>query len=234
MLWRRKLVCLLVAGVVFLAGTAYVITRPKLYESTSSVALLPVANNASVLSNYPNIITSLIPTYVQLVSSPALLNRVAPTLPFKISGNQLANDVHAESLSNAAVINIVGVSPSPVRAQEIAAATTAAFLARVQGNGVVTAQIYGTPVVPDRPASPRTKLLLAVILVIAVLIGLAAGLAWDRLFGRAEAAGQPAETTTRPPVLGIVREPGLQGGVSSIRDGPEMMASQDGWRSLAD
>jgi Mrp family chromosome partitioning ATPase/capsular polysaccharide biosynthesis protein len=247
-LWRRKLVCLLVAGVVLIAGAAYLITRPKVYESTSSVALLPVANNASVLSNYPNIIASLIPTYVELVSSPVLLNRVAPTLPFKISGNQLANDVHGESLSNAAVINIVGINSNPVRAQQIATATTASFLAHVQGNGVVTAQIYGRPMVPDRPASPRTKLLLPVILLLAVFVGMAAGLAWDRLFGHPEAAGEHAETAARlpshpeaagehaetaaqPPVLGIVRKPGVQGGVS-FRDGPGMMAAQDGWWSL--
>ncbi len=229
--WRRKLVCLLVAAIVFLAGAAFVITRPKVFESTSSVALLPVSNNASVLSNYPNIIASLIPTYIQLVSSPVLLNRVAPILPFEISESQLANDVHGESLSSAAVINIVGVSPSPVRAQQIAAATTAAFLAHVQGNGVVTAQVYGKPEVPAQPASPRTKLLLAVILFIAVLLGLAAGLIWDRLSGSEGDAEQPAGTTD-PPVLGVVREPVEEYGLGSIREGPDGSATHDGWRSL--
>ena len=160
-LWRRKLVCLIVAAVVFLGGAAYLLTRPRIYESTSSVALLPVSNNAAVLPNYPNLIASLIPTYVQLVSSSALLDQVAPTLPFRISANQLAGDVFAETLSNAAVINIVGESTDPVRAQEIAAATASVFLAHVRGNGVVVAQIYARPTVPDQPSSPKTKLLLA-------------------------------------------------------------------------
>jgi capsular exopolysaccharide synthesis family protein len=278
-LWRRKLVCLAVAVIVFLGGTAFLVTRPKVYQSTASVALLPVYNNAGVLPNYPNLIASIIPTYVQLVSSPVLLNRVAATLPFHISGNQLVNHIHAESLSNAAVINIVGVSSSPGRAQEIAAATTTAFLDHVKGNGVVVAQVYASPTVPDHPATPPAKLLLPVILALAVLLAVAAGLAWDRLFGRPEAAGQHAETArlsghpeaagqhaetarlsghreaigehsetarlsghseamgehsetmARPPVLGIVREPGLHGGVS-FGDGPGMMAAQDGWWSL--
>jgi protein-tyrosine kinase len=209
-------------------------------------------------------------------------------LPFHISEDELANEVHGESLSNAAVINIVGQSANPYHAKAIAEATTTAFLAQVQGNGVVVAQIYAKPRVPDRPASPQTKLVLPVILLLAVLLSMAAGLAWDRLFGRPELAGQPAETTARlsddaeaagqpaettaqlprhprlprhteaigehaettaqlprrpgaigehaertarPPVLGIVREPGVQGGVS-FRNGPGIMAAQDGWWSL--
>lgn len=231
-LWRRKLMCLTVAAVVFLGGSAYLLTRPRIYESSSSVALLPVSNNAAILPNYPNLIASLIPTYVQLVSSSALLNQVAATLPFGISANQLANDVFAESLSNAAVINIVGVSPDPVRAQQIAAATTSVFLAQLRGNRVVVAQIYSRPTVPDQPSSPKTKLLLGVILIMAVALGLAAGLIWDRLFGYGEEGDLPAETATGPPVLGVVREPQQVSVVGAIRGGPEDAVAQDGWQSL--
>lgn len=230
--WRRKLVCLTVAAVVFLGGAAYLLTRPRIYESSSSVALLPVSNNAAILPNYPNLIASLIPTYVQLVSSSALLNQVAATLPFRISASDLANDVFAESLSNAAVINIVGVSPDPVRAQQIAAATTSVFLAQLRGNRVVVAQIYSRPTVPDQPSSPRTKLLLGVILIMAVALGLAAGLIWDRLFGYGEEGDLPAETATGPPVLGVVREPQQISVVGAIRGGTEDTVGQDGWQSL--
>jgi polysaccharide biosynthesis transport protein len=230
-LWRRKLVCLAVAVIVLIGGGAFAVTRPRLYESTSSVAFLPVPTNASVLPNYPNLIASLIPTYVQLVSSPILLNRVAATLPFYISGSELASEVHAEELSSAAVINIVGQSPNPAQAQEIAAAVTSAFLAQVRGNGVVVTQIYGRPTVPSQPSSPKTKLLLGVILVLAICLGLAAGLIWDRLAGRPEEGDQPAEAASRPPVLGAVHDPGQGNLVSSIQAGTEAVAN-DGWQSL--
>lgn len=200
-LWRRKLVCSVVAAVVLVAGTGWLFTREKVYQSTSTVALLPVATNTGVLPNYPNLIASLIPTYVQLISSPVLLNRVAATLPFAASGTQLANDVHAESLSNAAVINIVAESPNAFRAQKIAAATTSAFLAQLQGNGVVTPQVYGQPTVPDKPAAPKVKLVLAAILAFAVILGLGAGLVWDRLFGRVDGTGQLAGVRDEPPAL---------------------------------
>ena len=218
-LWRRKLICLTVAAAVFLAGAGYALTRPKTYQSTSSVALLPISTNPGILPNYPNLIASLIPTYVQLVSSPALLNKVAATLPFAISETRLAQEVHAQSLSSAAVINIVAQSRSPVQAQQVAARTTTVFLAELSGNGVVAPQVYAQPAVPTNPAPPSAKLLLGVIIFLAVVLGLGAGLLWDRL-SRDEDRGedgtpQPAEPT-RPPILGVI--PGLaeQRGVSTI------------------
>jgi capsular polysaccharide biosynthesis protein len=199
-LWRRKLVCSAVAAIVLVAGIGWLFTRPNVYQSTSSVALLPATTNPAVLPNYPNLIASLIPTYVQLVSSPVLLNRVAATLPFAVSEPQLANDVHAEALSNAAIINIVAENSSAVRAQEIAAAATAVFLTELQGNGVVVPQIYGRPTVPSEPSAPRVKLVLGAVLVLAVILGLAAGLVWDRLFGRVDGTGELAEIRDDPPV----------------------------------
>lgn len=203
-LWRRKLVCSVVAAVVLLAGAGLLFTRQKIYEATSSVALLPASTNSSVLPNYPNLISSLIPTYVQLVSSPVLLNQVASTLPFAVSETQLANDVHAESLSSAAVITIVAERPNPVQAEELAARTTAVFLTELQGNGVVIPHIYGQPTVPDAPASPKVKLVLGAIVTMALILGLAAGLAWDRLFGDA-GVGQPVDPALVP-VLGTIPE----------------------------
>ncbi len=231
-LWRRKLVCSVAALLVLIGGTGYLLTRPRIYQSVSSVALLPVPTNAAVLPNYPNLIASLIPTYVQLVSSPVLLNRVAAILPFRTSGSQLANDVFASSLSNAAVINIVGQSPDPVRAQEMAAAATDAFLAQVRGNGVVIAQVYGTPTVPGQPASPKTRLFLAVIIFLAVILGLAAGLIWDRLSGQAVDGDQRAEGMNGPPVLGIVRASGQDNEADLVYGGSGAISAHDGWQSL--
>jgi capsular polysaccharide biosynthesis protein len=213
---RRKLVCLVVAALVVAVGGGLLLTRPKVYQSTSSVALLPVPTNSGALPNYPNLIASLIPTYVQLVSSPVLLDRVAATLPFRISETELAAAVHAESLSSAAVIDIVAENPDPVRAQQIAARSTAEFLAQLHGNGVVVPQIYGQPTVPAKPVGSGAKLALAVVLLLAVILGIAAGLVWDRLSGPEHDAGRgpKADRAAAPPVLGIVS------GVAGQRDAP--------------
>ena len=229
--WRRKLVCLAVALIVVLAGSGWLLTRPKVYQSTASVALLPVSTNTSVLPNYPNLIASLIPTYVQLVSSPVLLNQVAGTLPFTVSAAQLGTELHAESLSSAAIINIVADNPDPAHAQQIAARATAVFLAELHGNGVVVARLYGQPTVPGSPASPKVKLTLAVIVALAILLGLGAGLGWDRLFGGV-ASPDVLSAKARPPVLGVIPAPAERSHLDSILGSRDVTAPRDRWRLL--
>lgn len=223
--------CLAVALIVIVVGSGWLLTRPKEYQSTSSVALLPASTNTSVLPNYPNLIASLIPTYVQLVSSPVLLNQVAATLPFTVSAAQLSTELHAESLSNAAIVNIVADDPDPVHAEQIAARATAVFLAELQGNGVVVPHLYGHPVVPSSPASPKIKLTLAVIVVLAILLGLGAGLAWDRLFG-GTAGPDDLTVKVRPPVLGVIPAPAERSQVDSLLGGRDATAPRDRWRLL--
>lgn len=234
-LWRKRLVCLTVAAAVFLAGAGYALTRPKTYQSTSSVALLPVSSNSAILPNYPTMITSLIPTYVQLISSPVLLNQVAATLPFAISEAQLAQDVHAQSLSNAAVINIVAQTQSPVQAQQIAARTTVVFLAELNGNGVVVPRVYAQAALPTKPAPPSIKLLLAVIFVLAVVLGLGAGLLWDRLSGgedRGEDRSRPPPELSRPPILGVITGLAEQRDVGTILHARDSSAPRGRWGSV--
>lgn len=198
-LWRQRLVCAVVALIILAVGSAVVVTRPKVYQSTSSVALLPVATNPGILPNYPNLIISLIPTYVQLISSPVLLNQVAAMVPFHITEAQLSSDVHGESISNAAIINIVAENPNPAQAREIASAATSSFLRQLRGNGVVVPRIYGRPSAADQPAPPRTTPLLGAVLALAVVLGLGAGLLWDRLAGGTAGPGLRVGRTRRAP-----------------------------------
>jgi Mrp family chromosome partitioning ATPase/capsular polysaccharide biosynthesis protein len=240
-LWRRRLLCSVVAAIVLVGGVGSLLVRHKTYQSKSSVALLPVSTNSGILPNYPNLIASLIPTYVQLVSSPVLLDQVAATLPFAISETQLANDVHAESLSSAAVINIVAQTRNAVQAQQIASRTTSVFLSELRGNGVVIPTIYAQPTVPSKPAPPSTKLMLVAIVAVAIVLGLGAGLIWDRLSGGVDGAQQSPEATppeptppeaTLPPVLGIIPNLAGQQDVSTILAARATSVPRSSWKSL--
>ncbi len=234
-LWRRKMVCLIVAAVVYIGGAGLLVLRKPVYQSTAAVALLPISTNPSVLPNYSNLISSLIPTYVQLVSSPILLDQVAGTLPFAITGTQLASDVHAESTSSAAVITIVAQFPSAIQAQQVAARTLASFVTQLKGNGVVTTKIYEFPTLPSKSAGPSIKLVLAALLVLAIGLGLGAGLVWDRLFGSADEDededGQLADAT-RLPELGTVPDVGEQLDIAAILADRDGSPPQDSWRAL--
>jgi Mrp family chromosome partitioning ATPase len=70
---------------------------------------------------------------------------------------------------------------------------------------VVVPQIYGQPTVPVKPVGSGAKLALAIVLALAVILGIAAGLVWDRLSGPEHGASQePKADQAAPPVLGIV------------------------------
>ena len=200
------MVCALAFLIIVVVGSALVLTRPHAYQSSSSVALLPSPKKPAILPNYPNIIISLVPTYVQLVSSPVLVNEVAAKLPFHITASQLAPDLHAESLSNAAIINIVAQSSSPDQAKEIAAVATHTFLAHVSGNGVVIPRIYGEPTAPQ-PTHPSRVLLLAVVVILAAILGAGAGLIWDRFAGLPTSSGGRNGMTGRSPVPDHLLQP---------------------------
>ncbi len=241
-LWRRRFVCAIAFLLIAVIGSIVVLIRPKTYESSSSIALLPVSTNSGVLPNYPNLITSLIPTYVQLISSPALLNRVAAGLPFRTSGAALANDVSAQSLSSAAVINIVATSTNPVQARQIALETTKVFLSQLRGNGVVVPKIYGLPSATATPAPPRRSLLLLLVLVLAAILGLVAGLLWDRLStpvaeeeepGGGERVGTPEASRAYTSGAAATRSAGISGSsraesdrTSTSQPSPEMAGAR--------
>jgi capsular polysaccharide biosynthesis protein len=216
-LWRQKLVCALVFLVILAVGGGVILTRATTYQSHSSVALLPPPKKPTILPNYPNIIISLVPTYVQLVSSPVLLDEVAPKLPFNITPTKLAADLHAEAMSNAAIINIIAQSPDPAQAREIAAVATQTFLAHVSGNGVVVPRVYGQPTAPQ-PAPPSKKLLLPVVVILAAILAASAGLIWDHFAAAASRPGGPTGAARRAPMPENRAEP------DRVRSTPERAA----------
>ena len=237
-LWRQRIVSAVAFLVILAIGSTLVLVRSTTYESSSSIALLPVSTNTNVLQNYPNLIASLIPTYVQLVSSPALLDRVAAGLPFPTSGPVLANQVSAQSMSNAAVINIVARSGSPSQARQIATETTKVFLSQLRGNGVVVPKIYGLPSATPTLAPPHTSLLLALVLVLALILAAAAGLIWDRLSAATARTPAAPVRTGRTDMAraaagkGAARKSGggRSDGSRSIPDNRESTARLQPWR----
>lgn len=231
-LWRQKVVSAGVFLLILVIGCTVVLVRPRTYESSSSIALMPVSYDTNVLQNYPNLIGSLIPTYVQLVSSPALLDQVAAGLPFHTSGAELANQVSAQSLSNAAVINIVAHSGNPTQARQIAAETTKLFLSQLQGNGVVVPQIYGLPSANPTLAPPGTSLLLTLVFVLALVFALAAGLIWARLPPATSAAAADLARTFRTNLARAAARAAGKSGTTRPAPGTPLPGNSDSSRSI--
>lgn len=196
---------LVIAALVVVGGLGFLYSQSKVWESTSSIAVLPPPNNPNSIQDYANLLPNLIPTYIQLVNSQSFLDGVARSLSFPTTGQQLTKQVHGESVANAGIIKVVADMPSAAQAQEVARATTDALLRQLSNNGVVKLQVFDSPRYPDSPVAPRPKLVLGATIVLAIILGLAGGLAWERLFGRVFNSTELAEVSGVP-VIGILPE----------------------------
>ncbi len=204
-LWRRKFVSLIIAGLVMAGGLGFLYSQPKVWESTSSIAVLPPPQSPSSIQDYANLLPNLIPTYIQLVNSQSFLDGVARSLSFPTTGRELTKHVHGESVTNAGIIKVVADMPTPSQAQEVARATTNSLLNQLSNNGVVKLQVFDSPRYPDSPVAPRPKLVLGATIVLAIILGLAGGLVWERLFGRVFSSAELADASGIP-VIGIMPE----------------------------
>lgn len=225
-LWRRRLISMTVAVVVFLAGIGFLRTQQKVYESTSSIGLLPVSTNAGALPNYPNLVASLIPTYIQFASSKSFLDQVAATLPFATTAKD-SGKVRAESVANAGVIRIVADLPNPIQASKLAGHATTVFIQQLGNNGILTFRLFDAAQIPTVPVAPKPMLVLGAAAVLAIILGLAGGLAWERLFGRLFGADELAELTGLR-VLGAIPYE------RRLRHGVRLAAGQAGLERLSE
>jgi capsular exopolysaccharide synthesis family protein len=202
-LWRRKVVAVLVAGIVLLGGVGFLRSQHDVYQSSATIVLLPDPKQPSLVPLYSDVVKSLLPTYARIVSSRSFLDGVGAKLSPPEPGRALQGDVFAEPVSGAGIIKIVAKSQDPVRAAAVATEASEAFLARLSTNGVVVVQRIDDARVPDARIAPRPKLIIGASLILALVLGLAAALAWDRLFGRIQEARDLTDAVDVP-VLGSV------------------------------
>jgi succinoglycan biosynthesis transport protein ExoP len=225
LLWRRKLVALLAFAVCLVAGVGFLSRQTKEYQSISEVALLPARSDPNSVQFYTDVVTNLIPTYEQLVSSRQFLDGVASHVPFHTTGLSLEQAVQAQEVPNAGLIKIVVDLPNPRDAQQVAAVATRSFIAELSGNGFVSMRVFDPPRVPDAPVSPRPKLILGATVVLGLAVALGAAVGWERLIGRVSSARNLAEVAGVP-VLAVVAED------RRLRDGARILVGRSGGSSL--
>jgi capsular exopolysaccharide synthesis family protein len=118
-------------------------------------------------------------SYAQIVNTPAVLGPVIEQLHLNMSTDQLAKQVSATAPLNTVLINVSVDDPSAVRARDIANAVSQEFADQVR---VLETPVSGGPApvkltvvkqadLPTSPVTPRTKVNLA----LGILLGLALG-----------------------------------------------------------
>lgn len=175
------IVALVLVGVA--AAAAYSLAKTPEYSSSAKVFVsTQSSDNVSDLTQGNTYSQQRVKTYVNLVSTPIVLQPVIAALELNITAGQLGGQVSAVATPDTTIIQITATSEDPVLAAELAN-TTAESLTGVVAKIESTDDGATTPVkltrvqeanVPTTPGSPNVPLNLA----LGVLVGLALGIAF--------------------------------------------------------
>ena len=213
----RKRWILIVAFVLLgvVGGAAAALLTPVQYQSSTRVFVAAQIQNGSSpgdLVQGNNFVVQKLPYYLDVATSPRVLDPVITSLGLNESAIDLAQRVTATTQPGSAIIEIAALAPNATAAQQLAQAVSESFTDVVinqlekpadGGASPVTVGVLDPAVVPDNPALPQLYLNLAVGLLIGLLVGLVTafilGLLDRRVYNRDD-----VERLTEVPVLGAI------------------------------
>jgi succinoglycan biosynthesis transport protein ExoP len=181
---RKYWALILALALAGLAASAlYSLTKTPEYSSSSKVFVsTQSSDNLSELTQGNTYSQQRVKTYVNLVSTPIVLQPVIAALELNVTAGQLAGQVSASSTADTTIIQITATSEDPVLAAELAN-TTAESLTGVVAKIETSEDGSSSPVkltrvqeanVPNQPGSPNVPLNLT----LGTVIGLALGIAF--------------------------------------------------------
>jgi polysaccharide biosynthesis transport protein len=232
LLWRRKLVALFTGVLVVVGAVVFLVRQPPVFEARASVAFLPQTSKPETLAAYSAIVERLLPLYATQVRSRTFLDRVATRFS-GLSGADLQGSVFADLTPGAAVLQIVARSNDAELTEALARATTDELVRQVGTNEVVRVRVIDWPRVPSTPIAPRPKLVMGASMLLAIVLGAAAAVVWERWFGRIRDPEELKSASGRR-VLGVLPyERRLHGSVPSLIVGnPRMAVVEESLRAI--
>lgn len=224
--WKFVIACVLVA---VLAAGSYTASQKPLY-SASTQLFVSVSGDTTrdASSAYQGGLfgAERVKSYADIVSSQPVVQRVKDELHLPDPVGALQGEIAATAPLDTVLLDVTVTDASPVRAAAIASSVGREFAARVneletpQGEKVspVKVSIAQPPSVPSAPVSPRTKLNLA----LGLLVGLAVGIGGAVLRSALDTRIRDQETVSAildGPVLGGFRDE------SAVREHPLLVDS---------
>jgi capsular polysaccharide biosynthesis protein len=189
LLRRRKVFIVATIGVVLASALGWLSKVSPTYRSTSSVAVVPTGGDSMTLLSQINVLVALYASAAKADETVALARTMLKVRYLPAPAVRTSRDTPT--------LNIEASSRDPSTAQREAEALTEALLQRATSGemsipGIKLIQI-NPPVVPTKPAWPRTSVVLAVAAAIGMLLALVGAYVRD--------AAQPVPTTkaTRKP-----------------------------------
>jgi capsular exopolysaccharide synthesis family protein len=220
--WRRKVVVIVVAlAVVGLAVGALRLVEP-VYQSESTLVLSSTADDDF---SFFFALESIVPVYANAARTRTTLDLAEQEL-----GSDLA-DISVETFEGTPIIEIRARSPDPEKARDSAQAVSDALLEQVSRGTVGPESLEVTqidePTASTDPVFPQTNLTLAVAAVLGLAFGVAAAFVRESLTSRVETS-EALSQLTGVPVYGEIR---TAKGVDKLRS-PEQLATNTRFRGL--
>ena len=226
-LWRRKLVVLLVTAVT--VGVAYGVLQlvTPLYESSSTLAVTPTDTENGDLF-FLTTIDTILPVYAEAATSRTTLDEART----RIQDGDLG-DVAVRTFSGTPILKIKVRDPDPEVAQRTAQAVTEVLIARSEREDVGVPSLRLTqieqPVAAEAPVFPRERLTLLVAGLLGLALGIGAALLRETLTSKVETRDSLASLAGAP----VFAEFPSERAVSRIRR-PEALADEGSLRGFSE
>ncbi len=194
------------------AAFAYTATRTPIYESSSTVFVSTQAGSTTAELQQGSVFTQArINTYVGLVNTPIVLDRVIGDLALDTTSDELATEVTASAAQNSTLISVVVKNPSPQAAADIANAIAQSLATVVpqlepeadDGSSPVRLSRVRDAKVPLAPSSPSFPLNLAIGGLIGLAVGVGTAVLRTALDNRVRTP-RDAEQATGAPSIGAI------------------------------
>ncbi|MDN3311623.1 polysaccharide biosynthesis tyrosine autokinase [Microbacterium oryzae] len=214
---RKNWIVILVITLVGVGAAAvYSLTRTPLYESTSEVMISSQAGSTIAEQQQGNSYTlARVASYVELATTPRVLDDVISELGLKTSARSLAQSVSATSPLNTTIVAVTATDADATRAADIANAVAASLTSAVDEvetlPGTETSPVKITSVAPAlasaAPASPNVGLNLILGGLLGLVLGIGFAVLRTTLDTRIRSSRQVEEITDRPIIGAIPFDP---------------------------
>lgn len=201
LLWRRRLVLLLVAAIVAATVAVGLSLVERQYTATARIAVSPAPEVSSSPVDYQHVLG----TVADVAESRPLLDQVSESVPFR-STRELEERVESAPVTGTVLVQVSVTDTDPELAAEVANAVAAAIPAFDPAGGTLVYAVTEPAVVPRSAASPNVPVTILAGALLALLLGVAAAAVVDRLFRTVDTAAE-TQAVTGLDVLGVLPRP---------------------------
>jgi capsular exopolysaccharide synthesis family protein len=212
---KRWVVIVLLALLGLGAGAAASLLSEPTYRASSLVYVaVRYSGEVSELAEGGNFAQTQVKSYAQTVSQPIVLDPVLEELGLDETAMELAETVSANAPLDTSNIEISVERNSPEEAAAVANAVTASFQQVVaeitqpaQGPSPISVSVLRPATVPEEPASPNTRLNLALGLLVGLVLGVGLAVLREVLDTRIRSLRDVEAITDAPIIGGIAFDP---------------------------